>query len=185
MLSGEQNSLNIDRQLTDEVFTIMSNDEESIYASCARYFITVHMWYPILVKEEFYDRLENIKSMPMADFSILVFNIYYLGQIYRQPPRQKEDLKQLHRKAKSLHYLLVSAGRRSITLVQAGLLLALYEHTQALHDDAFQTIGICARMGYTLGFHKTLSPDAFPGDRDNKERDYQRLVWWGIIILER
>jgi len=178
-------AVTIDQQYTDEISAIISNDGDDIYASCTRYFTTIDEWYHIIIEEDFYNRLVNLRSAPMADFSILVFTVYVLSQMYRQPHRQKGDLKQLYQTAKSMHSLLVSTGRGSIELVQSGLLLALFEHTQALHNASFQTIGVCARMGYVLGIHRTLSPNTFPLAHHNEKDESQRLLWWGTIALER
>jgi len=176
---------NIDQQFTDQMFVVSNRDEENIYTSCSRYFTTIHEWYQIIVREDFLRRLENLRISANADFSSLVLNVYFLSQMYREPLRHHGELEQLYHEAKSMHFFLVSAGRASIELVQAGLLLALYEHSQALHDATYQTIGVCARMGYILGFHKTLSPSYIPIASDIEISYSQRLVWWGIIILER
>ena len=184
-LPWEQTLLNVDEEFTKQVYSTIRSNGDDITSSCSRYFVAVHSWYQIMVKEDFYERLSQLRSSPQADFAILLFNVYILSQMYQPVPRPKADILQLYRTAKSMHFLLVSRGRASMDLVQAGLLIALYEHSQALHNATFQTIGICARMGYTLGFHQSLSPNGPPRGQYNNANETQRLVWWAIIILER
>jgi hypothetical protein len=181
MRSGERRVLNLDEQLTEQCCDIMSRDGEHILVSCSRYFSFIHTWYPIIAKKELYDRLPCIRSSPKGDFSLLVLAIHLVSRIYGHIPRERDSLQQLYHTTKGFYSILVSTGRSSIEFVQAGLLLAVYEHFQALHDAAYQTLGACARMGYTLGFDKTLSQDSQP----SHVADRQRQVWWGIIILER
>ena len=177
--------LDLDEQLTEQACDITSRDGDDIAISCSRYFITIHCWYPIIAKEELYERLEHLRSSPNADFTILVLTIYLVSRMYRQSLRPRDGLEKLYHTVKSFHSILLSTGRLSMDLVQAGLLLALYEHCQALHGVTYQTLGVCARMGYALGFHKTISPDIFPDTGDNSVIERQRQVWWCIITLER
>jgi hypothetical protein len=163
----------------------MGRDGDDVLVSCSRYFSFVHTWYPIIAKEELYDRISRLQSSPKADFSLLVLTIHLVSQIYRQIPRERNGLEQLYHTTKGFYYILMSTGRSSIEIIQAGLLLAIYEHFQALHDATYQTLGACARMGYTLGFDKTLSQDILLDVQANSIADRQRQVWWGIIILER
>jgi len=185
--SGEYQVLNLDQQLTEQCCDIVRRDGDDILLSCSRYFSLVHTWYPIISKVEFYDRLSSLQSSPKGDFSVLVLAIHLVSQVYRQIPRENNSLEQLYHTTKGFYSILMSTGRSSIEVIQAGLLLAIYEHHQALHDVIYQTLGACARMGYTLGFDKTLSQDILPGAQANSvaESQRQRQVWWGIIILER
>lgn len=183
--SGEQQAFSLDEQLTEQCCDIMSRDGDDIQVSCSRYFDYVHAWYPILAKVGFYDRLLRLQSSPHGDFSLLVLTIYLVSQIYRQIPRDRHDLDRLYHTTKGFYFIFMSTGRSSIEVIQAGLLLAFYEYCQALHDATYQTLGACARMGYSLGLDKSLSQDTFPDTQDNSVAERQRQVWWGIIILER
>jgi hypothetical protein len=183
---GVRKILDLDEQLTEQACDIISRDGDDIAISCSRYFNTIHTWYPIIAKDELYARLAHLRSSPNADFTILILAIHLVSRMYRPSPRPRDGLEQLHHTVKGFHSIVLSTGRSSTELIQAGLLLALYEHCQALPAVAYQTLGVCARMGYALGFHKTISPDIFPDAGDNVvAAERHRQVWWGIIILER
>ena len=105
--------------------------------------------------------------------------------MYTKVPRERDSLEQLYYTAKGLYGIFASTGRCSIEMVQAGLLMAFYEYCQALHDAVYLTLGACARMGYVLGFDKTLSQDVPSDNAVESISARQRQVWWGVIILER
>jgi hypothetical protein len=163
----------------------MSRDGDDILESCSTYFRTVHSWFPIIVKEELYNRLSRLRSSPTAEFSVLMLTIHLLSQVYREVPRGRDSMEQLYHTTKGFYSILMSTGRSSIEIIQAGLLISVYEHCQALHDATYQTLGACARMGYTLGLHKSLSPDILLDAQANAIAERQRQIWWGIIIIER
>jgi hypothetical protein len=81
----------------------------------------------------------------------------------------------------------------SLYLLQAGLLLAVYEYISGRPDNAFTSIASCARMAYAARIHiqPTLSPPWRPTYDASAALAYQLRVqeaantWWGIVISER
>ena len=177
--------LNIDEQLTKQAYDIINRDGNDISLSFSRYFDTVHSWYPIISKALLYERFTHLRRSPKADFSVLIITIHLISQTYQPTPVQRYDLEQLYHTTKGLYSIAMSTGISSIELIQAGILLALYEHTQALHSATYQTLGACARMGYMLGLHESLSQNTPLDAEANSAAEKRRQVWWGIIILER
>ncbi|KAK0122398.1 hypothetical protein ONS95_010638 [Cadophora gregata] len=184
---GELSVLNLDEQLTEQFWSIINRDaiEDGILSSCSLYFKFVHVWFPIISKETLFDQILQQRSSPKGEVAILVLAIHLVSQLYSKIPRETSTLQQLYDTIKGLSGLFQSTGRSSIEMVQAGLLIAFYEHCQALHDAAYQTLGSCARMGYILGLDKTLSQDALSDPISESIAARQRQVWWGIITLER
>ncbi|KAG4423432.1 hypothetical protein IFR04_003399 [Cadophora malorum] len=184
-------ALNSDEQLTEQCWSIISRDgaEDGILSSCSLYFQFVHVWFPIISKETLFDQILQQRSSPRGEVAMLVLAIHLVSQMYTKVPREKSSLEQLYYTTKGLYGIFSSTGRSSIEMVQAGLLMAFYEHCQALHDAAYLTLGACARMGYVLGFDKTLSSDTHSDTHLDPVAESiaakQRQVWWGIIILER
>lgn len=69
-------------------------------------------------------------------------------------------------------------------MVQAALLISVYEYVEGWVDEALTTVTACARMGYTARIHL---PEL---GRDGSERQLEQTAeatntWWGIIICER
>ncbi|KAH8806334.1 hypothetical protein F5882DRAFT_496594 [Hyaloscypha sp. PMI_1271] len=84
-----------------------------------------------------------------------------------------------------MYTLLQSTGKVSMELVQAGVLVACYEHCQALHQDAWLSIGACVRMAHLMGLHTVLR-NMLPKERNERNiLESKRCLWWGIVVIER
>lgn len=94
------------------------------------------------------------------------------------------DQESLYIATKSLFNQVQAAGsvrgQPSISLIQACILIAVYEYARGMADSAFLSIGICARMGYAAGIHERTSR---PGKETLSEEE--RNTWWTILIYER
>jgi hypothetical protein len=123
---------------------------------------------------------------PPADFSVLLLAIclttYHPKSIEKSLPGI--DQESLYIATKSLFSRVQTAssvqGKRSLSLVQAGVLIAIYEYARGMVDSAYISIGVCARMGYAAGIHeRTRLPGkgTLPKEEGN--------TWWAILIYER
>lgn len=83
--------------------------------------------------------------------------------------------------AKHFHLDLEVEGFFSILILQAGILLALYEIGHGIYPAAFLTIGACARYAHALGIgvSKTVKSRKILTLVEAEER---RRVWWAIAI---
>jgi hypothetical protein len=72
----------------------------------------------------------------------------------------------------------------SIPVLQAGVLLALYELGHAIYPAAYLSIGVCARYAHAIGINAsgTLNTRKVLTLAEVEER---RRVWWAIVILDR
>lgn len=133
---------------------------------------------PIISKAKFYSHLLHPLSQRHVELSLLVLCMRLLcsssaalqGSTYRMARRLYSDT--------------VSAGLLSIEILQAGILLALYEVGHALYPAAYLSVGMCARHGAALDLDKAISHSAvlhLPWS----EIEERRRVWWSILILDR
>jgi hypothetical protein len=129
---GDQVSLQAQRLLA-----AISRRGRPINRFCEAYFGTFHHALPIISKEVFYWQLENNSSD--SHFSTLLLSIFLITHLTPQPGIPVESLEQLYPTLKSIFSLLQSTGKISVELVQAGVLIASWEHCQALHRDAWLT----------------------------------------------
>lgn len=67
----------------------------------------------------------------------------------------------------------------SISLVQANLLLAIYEYANGRPNIALVTIAGCARMAYAAHIHVRCHTG------NQLEVEEAGNTWWGIIMYER
>lgn len=92
----------------------------------------------------------------------------------------------LYASAKAFYELVESSRITSIRLLQAGILIAVYETGHAIYPAAYLTIGRCARVGHAIGLHDTaMIPQLALEPRNWDEMEERRRVWWAVYILDR
>lgn len=146
------------------------------------FFEGIHNHLPIIDPEHFNAQQIAIGPFPAPGFSILMLSIclltYYPDMVPELPhPINRQTL---YLAMKSLFAQVQGFISPSVNLIQAGILLALYEYSNGRPDDAFVSITSCARMGYAAFLHcgqSTVLPEF--------EEDEAANTWWGIIICER
>jgi hypothetical protein len=153
----------------------------------ASYFETVHAWLPILSKSKFLADVREVWSEPRADIALLVLCIYLITQI---PDDSSPDSMRtsLYAKTKSLYALCESAGIVTISLVQCGILISLYELGHGLQATAYISMGSHARTAMAFGITGKDGDDKVEeaGDFESWRRlEEERRVRWGIVILDR
>lgn len=82
------------------------------------------------------------------------------------------------------HFYLEAEGSFSILVLQAGVLVALYELGHGIYPAAYVSVGTCARYAYALGITASRTVPARKV-LTLVEVEERRRVWWAIIILDR
>jgi hypothetical protein len=159
-------------------------DADSIRNVAAMFFRTIHTWLPIISKKRFYSFVLNPLSQRGPERSLLVLCM----KLCCSPrPSEGDARSALYRAAKRFYFEVEASGLLSIHVMQAGLLIAVYEMGQAIYPAAFLTVGACARYGMALGI-QTLSQDG-AGDaarqRSWLEVEEMRRAWWAVLLLDR
>ncbi|KAH7355887.1 hypothetical protein BKA66DRAFT_474397 [Pyrenochaeta sp. MPI-SDFR-AT-0127] len=105
------------------------------------------------------------------------------------------DYHLLHLTATALFAQVQAQCPPSLYLIQAGLLLAVYEYVSGRPDKAFASISGCTRMAYAARIHVCNQPSKQPPWRPIDEASSALAyklqtqeaanTWWGIIISER
>lgn len=173
----------------------------------ARYFQGMHRYLPVVSRTRFHDSLITLGSTPAPDFSVLLLSICLLtysptvaqsaGQGVQGATQPVDQRQSLHLAARSLFAQAQVQAQASLPpslhLIQAGLLLALYEFAHGHPDDAFAAVASCARMAYAARMHppsrrsrrptQTAGPGA--GTSPGLEEKEAANTWWGIVICER
>ncbi|KAF7556148.1 hypothetical protein G7Z17_g1640 [Cylindrodendrum hubeiense] len=164
----------------------------------ARYFQGFHRHLPIVSRTRFYNNI-TLGAAPAADVSVLLLVIclitYAPALGYQSRHEAARPVKQhsLYLTARSLFAQVQVSCTPSVPLIQAAILLAVYEYTHGRPDDALTTITGSARMAYAARIHT--------GDRlqtqmtriagHNADIDFllqaeeAANTWWGIVVYER
>jgi hypothetical protein len=176
-IDGQDSNLAL--RLLDDI----SRNGEHIGDFCKIYFTTFHSSLPIINEDDFGCQLQRKDLTPQ--FATLLLSMTIIAHLSSKAPARLANLEELFVTVKRLHTLLQSTGKISIELIQAGLLIASYEYCQALGQDAWLSIGVCSRMGYVLGLHKTVKSHIPTEDISGASFETRKCVWWGIVVLER
>lgn len=114
-----------------------------------KFFATIHKWMSFVSKKRFYENLLNPLTQPRADTTLLIF---CMKLIMWQPSEQT------NKNAKTSIYLFAKrslleaevAGMLSIHILQAWILVTIYELGHAIFPSAYMSIATCARYGSLL-----------------------------------
>lgn len=115
--------------------------------------------------------------IPGAENSLLVICMRLLAR-----PRCTQYDAELHdyRLAKCCYTFIETQNLISLKLLQANLLIALYEISHAIYPAAYLTIGSCARLGHALGTHNQKTAfQMFPTSSWVAVEEARR-TWWAV-----
>jgi hypothetical protein len=147
------------------------------------YFCTFHESLPVIDKDVFYGQLQH---EPMTShFAVLLLSMIVIAHLSSRTGETAQLPHDLFPVLKRIFSLLQATGRVSIELIQAGVLIASYEFCQALGQDAWLSIGACARMGHVFGIHETIKIQTPIGEFCRVRFETKRSLWWGIVVVER
>lgn len=148
------------------------------------YFQSFNKWLPIVDTTSFYQRRgEPPESWDVA-FTTLQLSCMLLSRIC--PPFTPDDQlngEDLYLSINLSLTSLTSNGDRSLEVLQAKILLALYEHLKTNHAAAVGTIASAAVIAGNLGLLQwQCRPN--PKERDLADKGMHKIAWC-LYILER
>lgn len=139
---------------------ILDERDTSVRAVGEKYLSVVHNYAPVISKERLECRTQEAESLePHAPFLIFISSILLLteepvGSFVSSNTASPPDL---YRTCKHNYTVFLSLNEPCIELIQAGVLIALYEHAQCMGSQAYLTIGTCARMAGAIGLLSATS----------------------------
>ncbi|XXG99869.1 hypothetical protein Hte_006210 [Hypoxylon texense] len=165
----------------------------------ARYFQGIHRYLPVCSRTRFHRSLITLGAVPSAGFSALLLSICLATSSSRATNTRPFDRRSLYLATRSFLAQVQGSFPPDIHLIQARLLLAVYDYTCGRPDDAFDSIAGCARMAYAArlhlfnrtslqlpGFHEVVTNVNTDVDTDLQlETKEAANTWWGITICER
>lgn len=77
------------------------------------------------------------------------------------------------------------AGIFSLQLLQATILVALYEVGHAIYPAAYMSVGTCARYALAQGIDLYMAIDLNSAALTLLDQEEKRRAWWAILILDR
>ncbi|KAI8627849.1 hypothetical protein F5Y19DRAFT_477016 [Xylariaceae sp. FL1651] len=172
-----------------EVRNIIRSTGQFVDDITTRYFRTFHHHLPIISRTRFQNSLIASVVGPSADSSVLLLSICLVTALPTPElaPRNEEtpaiNRRSLYLATKALLAQVQGSLPASVHLIQANLLVAVFEYGSGRLGAAYATIAGCARMAYAAQIH-----DSSRWDENSSlqvEAEEARNTWWGIVIYER
>jgi hypothetical protein len=165
--------------LPSKISSIIGNAEKwEIIA--AEYFATTHTWMPIVSKKTFYEHIRNPSGQIRLDYALLILAMDLICWI----PENNDPRTPTYLVAKSFYLDLEIQGFVSFQILQAAILIALFEFGHAIYPSAAVSIEACVRYGCVLGINWDAKfPAKTPFSWVDVEE--QNRVWWAIVIIDR
>jgi hypothetical protein len=146
---------------------------QSIFATLEEHKITIQdvtriytsrtgQWLPMVSNIKFLKELVLYGKIMSSDgFLLLVLAMHLvITPSADHPPAASLAESSWYRKCKYLFQYYVGFQAPSIELIQAGMLVALFEFTQDIEDRALTTLGTCCRLAYLLDFDEVMARHA-------------------------
>ncbi|KAL6885670.1 hypothetical protein GGI43DRAFT_303927 [Trichoderma evansii] len=169
-------TLKIDVGITNPVANLVGSVGD-IHATAESFFRTIHIWMPIVSKKQFHETLLERLAFRRPETFLLVLAMKLCSS------RAIVARSMLYRTVKQFYFDVESSGRLSVQVLQAAVLIALYELGHGIYPAVIISVGNCARIGLLLGIDRYLITWV-PGV-PWIEHEERRRVWWMIIVLDR
>jgi hypothetical protein len=158
-------------------------------STVAEYFARINWWMPIVSQTRLLASLKTAEIERKATEVDLVLLILAMEVLLWNPSSQQSKNPRTKAYLLARHFIneAVLAGAMSCRLLQAQILLAVFELGHAMYPAAYLSVGACARYGIAMGANATLRPD-FPlhhPSMDLLEIEEQKRTWWMVLILDR
>ncbi|KAF7912691.1 uncharacterized protein EAF01_001712 [Botrytis porri] len=159
-------------------------DITSIHLCVTEFFSHDQTWVAFFSKPRFYSyHLPSQICIPNRPETILLLlSIKLITTLPPTNPRNPQT--SLYQTIK--HYCLEveTSNVPSLPILQAEILIAVYEMGHGIYPATYLSIGACARYAYALGINcnKRLNVKRVLTMMEVEER---RRVWWAIVILDR
>ena len=157
-------------------------DVDDVRATASKFFEHIHSWMPFISKKRFYDLYLPSPFQSRSDVVLLLLSLKLITTLPPTNPRNPRT--PLYHTVKHFCLEVEGSSTFSLPVLQAALLVALYELGHAIYPAAFLSVGACARYAHALGINcsKSLQTRRVLTLIEVEER---RKIWWAIVILDR
>ncbi|KAK4175443.1 hypothetical protein QBC36DRAFT_331440 [Triangularia setosa] len=143
-------------------------------------------WFGIVDRSNFESLLEDMWTNPSAETCVLILCMSLITRLSTSSPSPTTMGDGVYPSAKALLGLVQSQSSlpMSISFLQAELLVAMYEYTQALPQQAYLSVGRCFQMSRALGWQDKLywGPDNMA--TMPKILKLHSILWWAMVYID-
>lgn len=140
------------------------------------FFQSVHAYLTIISRKRFLERVQGLSQRANAETALLLLCM----QLCAEPTSSgvAACAGTMYVTVRTLFNAIYAKKAASVQLIQAGALLALFEHNADLDGPAMETLHCCSQMGLLIGL------DALPKDSNSFEIEERRRLYWGLLSLQ-
>lgn len=154
--------------------------------TATRYFAGIYIRVPIISRKQFLSQVSTLYSHPRANFTLLCLSIHLLIRRPDEVESAGHHAQTMHSStyvmAKSFIGALQSLTMPTLELIQAMVLIVLYEMGHGIYPAASMSIAACARAARSIGLKKR---QADTGLEDQVLIELRKRLWWAIFVLDR
>lgn len=159
-------------------------DQMTVESIVKYYFGTINTWFTIIEKTTFEDRLARMWTEPSAETGLLVLCMLLVVRSPVEGSTSTSMQTGLYHAVKTLCGLVMAKVPLSVSILQANLLVGLYELVHFIPQQAFLTLGSCATIVRAFGW----VDETFWGQDQwiSRARELKlcSILWWSMVFLE-
>ncbi len=149
----------------------------------AYYFNNTNTWFTIVEKESFDSQLEDMWTAPSAEMGAVILCMFLMTRSPQENPVSGMS-DALYVSAKTLLSLVQSKVPLSLLLLQAHLLMAMYEFSHSMPQQAYMSIGTCCQMSKAFGWHGKLFWTEERQSIAPRDLKLCSILWWAIVFID-
>ncbi|PSR79668.1 hypothetical protein BD289DRAFT_375250, partial [Coniella lustricola] len=162
----------------------MIGDQMTAKSVANHYFGTINAWFTIIENTSFEERLDRMWIEPSAETGLLIICMLL---IVRSPEETTVVSMQssLYYSVKTLWGIVAAKTPLSISVLQASLLICLYEIGHLMPQQAYLTLSTCVSI---VRAFRWLDETFWAQDQwilRAKELKLCSILWWAMVFLER
>lgn len=172
----------LDIGLPDEVALHLGNSQQ-IQETASKFFQIT--WMPIVSCKRYLADILNPLSPSRRPTALLALCM----KLCCLSVHDDEGLRKtsLYRLAKAFYCDVESTQALCVQVLQAAILIAIFEIGDAIYPAAYLTVGVCARYAIAMGLDN-INKDRMGGEPNTMswmEIEERRRAWWAVLILDR
>ncbi|KAI1880165.1 hypothetical protein JX265_001786 [Neoarthrinium moseri] len=179
---GQVDFLRASSPVPSHVLKLLGTIDE-IHSAATNFFGHIHKWMPFISKKRFYEVHLRSSFQSQPDVALLLLCLELITTLPPSKPRNPQTA--LYHAAKHFYLTVEGSEVLSLPVLQAGVLLALYELGHGIFPAAYLSIGACARYAHALGINTNQNTTGGRRVLTMVEVEERRRVWWAIVIMDR
>jgi hypothetical protein len=146
------------------------------------YWDRVHWWMPIISKTRLYSHSLN----PLVSYGVDMLLLLSTMKLLSWHPQQASWPEKEYKAIRHALFEAENAGILTLKLLQAKVLLTIFQFGHAIYPAAYFSVGSCARFGTALGVDQCLLSTCLAASNEVRmDNEEKKRVWWAILMLDR